>query len=77
MEISQARIITIIADQLGKSVNEISVDSGVMRDLGADSLDVVELVMEFEQAFNVEISDSQLETITTVNDMIVLLNEFK
>ena len=64
------RVKKIVSDQLGKSMDEIQSDSSFVDDLGADSLDTVELVMAFEEAFDVEIPDEKAETILTVGDAI-------
>ena len=58
----------IIAEQLGVDENEITPSSSFVEDLGADSLDVVELVMQFEEAFDLEIPDEDAEKIKTVKD---------
>ncbi|HLE25598.1 MAG TPA: acyl carrier protein [Thermodesulfobacteriota bacterium] len=60
----------MIASQLGKSEDEISLESAFIEDLGADSLDLVELVMAMEDEFGVEISDEDAQRITTVQDAI-------
>jgi acyl carrier protein len=60
----------IIAEQLGVDENEITAGSSFVDDLGADSLDTVELVMALEEAFDVEISDEDAEKIRTVQDAI-------
>jgi acyl carrier protein len=58
----------IIAEQLGVDENDISPSSSFVDDLGADSLDTVELVMALEEAFSIEIPDDDAEKIRTVND---------
>ena len=60
----------IIADVLGVDADTITVDSKFIDDLGADSLDTVELIMEFENAFGIEIPDAAAEKIATVGDAI-------
>ena len=60
------KIKEIIIDKLGVDENKISEDAKFIDDLGADSLDTVELIMQFEEEFNIEISDEDAETITTV-----------
>ena len=56
----------IIAEQLEIDVDAVTDDKNLMEDLGADSLDTVQIVMELEEAFNVEITDDEAETLTTV-----------
>ena len=60
----------IIVEQLGVDESEITASASFQDDLGADSLDVVELVMAFEEAFGIEIPDEDAETIKTVKDAI-------
>lgn len=60
----------ITAEQLGVKIEEISNDSSFVEDLGADSLDTVELVMALEEKFNIEIPDEEAEKITTVQSAI-------
>ncbi|MCM1991083.1 acyl carrier protein [Oceanirhabdus seepicola] len=60
----------IIADRLGIDENEIKLESNFVNDLGADSLDVVELVMALEEEFEVEIADEDAEKVGTVNDVV-------
>lgn len=60
----------IIAKQLGVNATEVTPEASFVEDLGADSLDTVELVMAFEEAFNVEIPDEDAEKITKVKDAI-------
>ncbi len=60
----------IVADQLGVEAEEVKEDSTFVDDLGADSLDIVELIMRFEDEFGVEIPDEQAEKIKTVSDIV-------
>lgn len=60
----------IISKQLGVNPSEVKPESSFIDDLGADSLDTVELVMAFEEAFNIEIPDEDAEKITKVQDAI-------
>ena len=64
------RVKKIVSDQLGKSVEEIQSDSSFVDDLGADSLDTVELVMAFEEEFGLEIPDDEAENITTIKSAV-------
>ncbi|RMD47043.1 MAG: acyl carrier protein [Aquificota bacterium] len=73
----EERIKEIIADQLGIDVSQIKPESKFVDDLGADSLDVVELIMAFEEEFDVEIPDEDAEKIQTVGDVINYIKEKK
>ena len=64
------RIKKIIIEQLGSEDADISVVSSFIEDLGADSLDIVELIMALEEEFDIEIPDSEAEKITTVGDAV-------
>ena len=68
------RVKGIVAEQLGISIDEINNESSFIDDLGADSLDTVELVMALEEEFDVEISDEQAENISTVQSAIDYIN---
>ena len=69
------RVIDIVAEELAVDRDEITEDSSFIEDLGADSLDVVELVMAFEEEFDVEIPDEDAEDIRTVEDAVSYLEE--
>lgn len=69
------KIYGIIAEQLGMDVNEITEDASFVDNLGADSLDLVEMIMAFEEEFNVEISDDAAEKIKTVGDALEYVKE--
>ena len=69
----EARVKAIIVDKLGVDEDEVGNDSNFIQDLGADSLDTVELIMEFEKAFNVSIPDEKAEKIQTVGQAIDFL----
>lgn len=64
------RVTKIIVDKLGVEVGEVKKEANFINDLGADSLDTVELIMEFEKEFDVSIPDEQAEKITTVGQAI-------
>jgi acyl carrier protein len=66
----EQRVREIVAEQLERDVNEVTNASSLIDDLGADSLDVVELVMKMEEEFGIEIPDEEAEKIKTVNDVI-------
>jgi acyl carrier protein len=65
-----ARVKAIIVDKLGVDENEVTPEASFTNDLGADSLDTVELIMEFEKEFNIAIPDEEAEKIGTVGDAI-------
>ena len=65
-----AKVYGIIADKLGVEPSEITNEASFTNDLGADSLDTVELIMEFEKVFELQIPDEKAETIQTVGDAI-------
>ncbi len=69
------RVREIIADQLGVEQEKITPEAKFVDDLGADSLDVVELIMAFEEEFGIEIPDEDAEKIQTVGDVINYLKE--
>ena len=70
----QEKVKSIITEQLGVKPEEVTNEASFIDDLGADSLDTVELVMAFEEEFDVEIPDDDAEKIRTVQDVIDYLN---
>ena len=68
------KIKSIVADQLGVDESQVTEDASFVDDLGADSLDTVELIMAFEEEFDVEIPDEDAQKIKTVKDVIDYLN---
>ena len=71
------KVRSIVAEQLSVDPNEIKPDSNFQNDLGADSLDTVELVMALEEAFDIEIPDEAAEGIATVGDAVKYIEEKK
>ena len=71
----EAKVKEIIAKQLGVDSDKVTSEASFVDDLGADSLDTVELVMAFEEAFNVEIPDEDAEKILKVQDAIKYIDE--
>jgi acyl carrier protein len=69
------KVKSIIADQLGVNVDEVTADASFTDDLGADSLDIVELVMAFEEEFDIEIPDDDAEKIATVKNAVEYIQE--
>jgi acyl carrier protein len=70
-----SRVKAIIVDKLGVDENEVTPEASFTNDLGADSLDTVELIMEFEKEFNIGIPDDQAEKIGTVGEAIKYVEE--
>jgi acyl carrier protein len=68
------RVQAIIAEKLSVSPADVTPEKSFTNDLGADSLDTVELIMEFEKEFGISIPDDQAEKITTVGDAIAYIN---
>ena len=70
----EERVRKIVCEQLGKSDEEVNNDSSFVDDLGADSLDTVELVMALEEEFDLEIADEEAEQISTVQEAVEHIN---
>ncbi|MBI2968710.1 MAG: acyl carrier protein [Bacteroidetes bacterium] len=70
-----SRVKAIIVDKLGVSEKEVTNEASFTNDLGADSLDTVELIMEFEKEFNIAIPDDQAEKIRTVGEAIAYIEQ--
>ena len=66
----EERVKSIIVEQLGVDAEEVKLDASFVEDLGADSLDTVELIMAFEEEFGIEIPDDEAEKIKTVRDAV-------
>ena len=71
----ESRVKAIIVDKLGVEEGEVNGEASFTNDLGADSLDTVELIMEFEKEFNIAIPDDQAENIQTVGDAVTYIND--
>lgn len=69
------KVRSLIAEQLDIDEEKITLESDVIDDLGADSLDMVDLVMTFEDEFDIEIPDEQVENVKTVGDIVKYLEE--
>ncbi|MDR6227269.1 acyl carrier protein [Desmospora profundinema] len=68
------RVQKIIVDRLGVDTAEVTPEAAIKDDLGADSLDVMDLILELEDEFSLEISDDQAEKINTVGDIVTYIN---
>jgi acyl carrier protein len=73
----EARVKEIICEQLGVSADEVTPSASFIEDLGADSLDLVELVMALEEEYEMEISDEDAEKIRTVQDVLTYIDSHK
>lgn len=71
----KSRVTSIIVDKLGVEESEVTQEASFTNDLGADSLDTVELIMEFEKEFNIAIPDDQAEKIQTVGEAVTYIEE--
>ncbi len=71
----KSKVVAIIVDKLGVDEGEVNLESSFTNDLGADSLDTVELIMEFEKEFNIAIPDDQAENIATVGEAVKYIEE--
>ena len=72
-----SRVMQIVSEQLGVNAQDVTMTSSFVDDLGADSLDTVELVMALEEAFDIEIPDEAAEGIATVGDAVKFIEEKK
>ncbi|MBO5814349.1 MAG: acyl carrier protein [Alistipes sp.] len=73
----QTKVVEIIVDKLGVKEAEVTPEASFTGHLGADSLDTVELIMEFEKAFDLQIPDEEAEKIATVGDVIKYIEDHK
>ena len=71
------KVKAIVVEQLGVDESEVTIDSTFIDDLGADSLDIVELIMAFEEEFGLEIPDEAAEKIKTVQDVVSYIDQNK
>ncbi len=71
----RSKVVSIIVDKLGVEESEVTNEASFTNDLGADSLDTVELIMEFEKEFNLSIPDEEAEKIETVGDAVTYIGD--
>jgi len=67
----------IIVDQLGVDEDQVTLEASFMDDLDADSLDIVELIMALEEAFDMEVSDEEAEKMNTVKDVVSFIDQYQ
>lgn len=73
----EQKIISLIAEKLGKQKNQITLNTNLVEDLGADSLDVVELIMTLEDEFGISLPDEEVSKMKTVGDVVTYINNLK
>ena len=71
---TKERVIKIIANQFGRDAETITESTDIANDLGADSLELAELLLAFQEEFNIDIDDSETQNLTTVGDVIAQIN---
>ena len=71
----KAKVIELIVEELGVEASEVTIEASFIEDLGADSLDTVELIMKFEEEFDIDIADEDAEGLTTVGKAIEYLEK--
>ena len=77
MSTIEDRVKKIVVEQLGVSEDTVTLEASFVDDLGADSLDTVELIMEFEKEFDIQIPDDKAEAISTVGDAVAFIEGAK
>ena len=73
----EEKVIELICENLCKNKNEVTLSSKLVEDLGADSLDVVELIMAFEDEFNVSLPDEDVQSMKTIGDIVNYIKNLK
>ena len=69
------KVRTIICEQLDLEEDKVTLDSNILEDLGADSLDIIDRIMSFEDEFDIEVPDEEIEGIKTVGDLVKYIEE--
>lgn len=75
--VTEQEVIDIVVEQLGVDKNDVSLDKSFVEDLNADSLDLTELIMTFEERFGIEITEEEAEKLKTVGDTVSYLEKAK
>lgn len=71
------KVQALISEELGVDASEVTLEANIIDDLGADSLDVVELIMALEDAFDITVDDSEAQQLKTVNDVVLYIEKVK
>lgn len=71
------KVIDLVAEQLGISKDTITTDSNILDDLGADSLDVIEMLMTLEEEYGITIPDEQISQVKTIGDVVALIEKLQ
>ncbi|TCS93111.1 acyl carrier protein [Hazenella coriacea] len=69
------KVTKIVVDRLNVKAEEVTMEAGIKEDLGADSLDVVDLIMELEEEFDLDIEDEEAEKISTIGDVVTYIDK--
>ena len=72
----KAKVIELIVEELGVEAGEVTLEASFIEDLGADSLDTVELIMKFEEEFDIEMDEDKALEIQTVSDAVVFISDY-
>ena len=73
----EQKIIELICEKLNKKAEDVKIESRLVEDLGADSLDVVELIMAFEDEFNITLPDEEASKLKTIGDIVNFISKIK
>lgn len=75
MDETYSKVVSMLSEQLNVDSNRISLESDVIKDLGADSLDVVQMLMTFEDDFGITVSEDEASNLRTVSDIVALIDK--
>lgn len=75
MSAREEKIITLLSDRLGVNTDEIKPETDITRELGADSIDIVEIIVDIEREFGISVSDSDCEGVSTVGELVACVEK--